>query len=61
MSKAYESIRRGLHPRNHFGRVACCCYTTDAHEPVEAVGIEPTCTCLRGRLLANVGHTSVTF
>lgn len=25
---------------------------------VEAVGIEPTCTCLRGRPLANVGHTS---
>jgi hypothetical protein len=27
-----QSIRRGSHPRNHFGRVACCCYTTDAHE-----------------------------
>lgn len=25
-----QSIRRGSHPRRHRGRVACCCYTTDA-------------------------------
>lgn len=25
-----QSIRRRLHPRRHRGRVACCCYTTDA-------------------------------
>lgn len=34
--------------------------TTGASTPtVEAVGIEPTSTCVRDRLLASVGHTSV--
>ena len=28
--RSHQSIRRGSHPRRHFGRVACCCYTTDA-------------------------------
>lgn len=26
-----QSIRRESHPRSHFGKVACCCYTTDAN------------------------------
>jgi hypothetical protein len=25
-----QYVRRESHPRDHFGRVACCCYTTDA-------------------------------
>ncbi len=53
-----QSIRRGSHPRRHFGRVACCCYTTDAFATVEAVGVEPTSSRLRGGCLAGVGHTS---
>ena len=36
-----QYIRRELHPRDHFGRVACCCYTTDAREPVPRTGLEP--------------------
>lgn len=31
-----QYVRRDSHPRNHFGRVACCCYTTDASEPDRA-------------------------
>lgn len=47
---AIQSIRRESHPRRHRGKVACC-DTADTFA-VEAVGLEPTCTCLRGRPLA---------
>ncbi len=48
-----QSIRRDLHPRHHRGRVACLLlhHGRTPNPTVEAVGIEPTLSCLRDRCL----------
>jgi hypothetical protein len=43
-----QYIRRDLHPRNHFGRVACCCYTTDAQRTSTPHGTRTRLDGLRG-------------
>ena len=54
-----KSAQWESNPHVRHGKAIGYRYIMGAHEPVEAVGIEPTYTCLRGRLLTNVGHTSV--